>query len=130
MHDDFKIISKERASSLIKMYFNVMRDGYMNESLKRFAQKKGYGQEVLFIWFQSDFDDGDDEDNDIPKELDDKHVIVELDYPAVDVNEFGYLDFATFYQFLANNTKELVREHPEKKELLDLLSKVKESLGV
>ena len=41
----------------------------------------------------------------LPKSLDDKHVLIELASPAVEVNQIVYLDFDTFYNYLDKNVR-------------------------
>lgn len=41
----------------------------------------------------------------LPTPLDDKHVLVELDSPAVESEQQVYLDFENFYNYLEEHVK-------------------------
>lgn len=128
MNDNFHMMTKAETDGVMSMYFNVIRGGYMRDALKYFAEKQGYGQEVIFVSFQDDLDDEDQ--SRLPQRLDNDHVLLEFDYPAADVNEYAYLDFKSFYRLLDKHAKKFVEEYPEDSELLNLLVKVKAGLGV
>lgn len=46
----------------------------------------------------------------LPTPLDDKHVLVELDSPAVESEQQLYLDFETFYNYLEEHVKKEVEK--------------------
>ncbi|WP_049891685.1 hypothetical protein, partial [Listeria seeligeri] len=83
---------------IVSTYFNFINGKYLKTALKCFANKEGYGQEIVFVSFKNDLDDYDM--SQLPKSLDDKHVLVELGAPAVEINQIVYLDFKTFYNYL------------------------------
>ncbi|WP_246234779.1 hypothetical protein [Bacillus aquiflavi] len=66
----------------------------------------------------------------LPKQLDDKHVLLELGYPAVKIEQMAYLDFETFYNYLEKNVKKVMVTESEDEELPNLLLQVKNSLNL
>ena len=76
----------------MSIYFNFINGKYLERALS--FCKRGFGQEIVFVHFQSDLDEFDMSQLPIP--LDDKHVLVELDSPAVESEQQVYLDFETF----------------------------------
>lgn len=128
MNENFKIMNSGEIRFVIGRLFFIIDGEYRRKMLKCFANKEGFGQEVIFALFQSDFDDVDQER--LPKRLDDEHVLLEQNYPVVEVNEFAYLDFPTFYGYVSDEIKKIVKVNPEESDLLDLLAKVKQGLGV
>ncbi|WP_260444425.1 hypothetical protein [Listeria cossartiae] len=66
----------------------------------------------------------------LPRPLDDKHVLVELGFPAVEIDQIAYLDFKTFYAYLDENVKKEAERNPEGNEFIELLKKVKSSLEI
>ncbi|MER0466559.1 hypothetical protein ABR330_07720 [Bacillus cabrialesii subsp. cabrialesii] len=119
---------KEDIDKLMLTYFNFINGKYLEKALKSFAEREGYGQEVVFAFFQSDLDEYDMAQ--LPRPLDEKHVLIELGYPAVETEQMAFLDFKTFYGYLDENVKKEVKKNPEKTELTDLLAEVKRSLCV
>lgn len=119
---------KEDIDKLIRTYFDFINGKYLKKALKCFAKKEGYGQEVVFVFFQYDLDEYDMAQ--LPKPLDKEHVLIELGYPAVEVEQIAYLDFKTFYDYLEENVKRELRESLEKTELIDLLAEVKHNLDI
>lgn len=119
---------KETNDALMLTYFSFINEKYLKRALESFDKKEGYGQEIVFISFQSDLDDYDMAQ--LPKPLDDKHVLLELSYPAVEINQIAYLDFETFYKYLDEYVKKEIEKNPDESELMDLLIKVKSSLCV
>ncbi|BDR59336.1 hypothetical protein [Xylocopilactobacillus apicola] len=128
-YTDYKVITdKKRIDSLMWTYLGAI-EGRIVRAMKWFAQKEGYGEEVVGITFMKDLDEEDVEN--LPKPLDDHHVLVELTYPAVDVNEMAYVDFETFFEYLTEEIQDILSEHPDRADLLlPLLGEVKKSLGV
>ncbi|OIS65345.1 hypothetical protein A4A36_13730 [Bacillus subtilis] len=120
--------SKEDIDKLMLTYFNFINGKHLEKALKSFAEREGYGQEVVFAFFQSDLDEYDMAQ--LPRPLDEKHVLIELGYPAVEIEQMAFLDFKTFYDYLDKNVKEEVKKNPEKTVLTDLLAKVKRSLCI
>ncbi|UUI84270.1 hypothetical protein NPA28_20140 [Bacillus halotolerans] len=120
--------SKEDIDKLMLTYFNFINGKYLEKALKSFAEREGYGQEVVFAFFQSDLDEYDMAQ--LPRPLDEKHVLIELGYPAVEIEQMAFLDFKTFYDYLDKNVKEEVKKNPEKTVLTDLLAEVKRSLCI
>ncbi|EJY7254973.1 hypothetical protein OHD74_002052, partial [Enterococcus faecalis] len=80
------------------------------------------------VSFKNDLDDYDMVQ--LPKMLDDNHVLVELGSPAVEVDQIAYLDFKTFYNYLAENVKKEAEKNSEENGLLELLEEVKKNLGI
>lgn len=120
----FQIIEeKEEINKLVEIYFSFINGKDLEQALKCFAKKKGYGEEIVFVFFRYDFDEYDR--TQLPKPLDENHVLVELGYPAVEVEQIAYLDFKTFYDYLDENVKKELNENPDKTELIDLLAEVK-----
>ena len=76
----------------MSIYFNFINGKYLERALS--FLKRGFGQEIVFVHFQSDLDEFDM--SQLPTPLDDKHVLVELDSPAVESEQQVYLDFETF----------------------------------
>ena len=118
--------NKEDIDKLMLTYFNFINGKYLEKALKSFAEREGYGQEIVFAFFQSDLDEYDMAQ--LPRPLDEKHVLIELGYPAVEMEQMAFLDFKTFYDYLDENVKKEVGKNPEKTELTDLLAEVKRSL--
>lgn len=129
MSEDYQIAnSKIEIDKIVSTYFNFINGKYLKMALECFANREGYGQEIVFVSFKNDLDDYDMAQ--LPKPLDDEHVLVELDSPAVEVNQIAYLDFKTFYNYLDENVKKEIEKKPEETELIGLLKKVKESLRI
>ncbi|MEJ9303479.1 hypothetical protein ABEW33_18300 [Priestia megaterium] len=120
--------SKEDIDKLMLTYFNFINGKYLEKALKSFAEREGYGQEIVFAFFQSDLDEYDMAQ--LPRPLDEKHVLIELGYPAVEIEQIAFLDFKTFYDYLEKNVNREVENKPEKTELTGLLAEVKRSLCV
>ena len=116
--------SKADIDKLMLTYFNFINGKYLEKALKSFAEREGYGQEIVFAFFQPDLDEYDLAQ--LPRPLDEKHVLIELGYPAVESEQIAFLDFKTFYNYLDRNVKEIV----EKTELTELLAEVKRSLYI
>ncbi|MBC1364510.1 hypothetical protein IBB74_13695 [Listeria welshimeri] len=129
MSEDYQIAnSKIEIDKIVSTYFNFINGKYLKMALECFANREGYGQEIVFVSFKNDLDDYDMAQ--LPKPLDDEHVLVELDSPAVEVNQIAYLDFKTFYNYLDENVKNEIEKNREETELIGLLKKVKESLRI
>src|SRR5699024_3048619 len=77
------IEEKEENNKLVEIYFSFINRKDLEQALKCFAKKKGYGEEIVFVFFRYDFDEYDR--TQLPKPLDENHVLVELGYPAVEV---------------------------------------------
>ncbi|BFJ00342.1 MULTISPECIES: hypothetical protein [Priestia] len=120
--------SKEDIDKLMLTYFNFINGKYLEKALKSFAERESYGQEIVFAFFQSDLDEYDMAQ--LPRPLDEKHVLIELGYPAVEIEQIAFLDFKTFYEYLEKNVKKEMENKPEKTELTGLLAEVKRSLCV
>lgn len=120
--------SKEDIDKLMLTYFNFMNGKHLEKALKSFAKREGYGQEIVFVFFQSDLDEYDMAQ--LPRHLDEKHVLIELGYPAVEIEQMAFLEFKTFYDYLDKSVKKEVEKTPEKTELIDLLAEVKRSLCI
>ncbi|MBF2353274.1 hypothetical protein [Listeria welshimeri] len=129
MSEDYQIAnSKIEINKIVSTYFNFINGKYLKMALECFANREGYGQEIVFVSFKNDLDDYDMAQ--LPKPLDDEHVLVELDSPVVEVNQIAYLDFKTFYNYLDENVKNEIEKNREETELIGLLKKVKESLRI
>lgn len=129
MSEEYQINeSKEDIDKLMLTYFNFVNGKYLKKALKNFAEREGYGQEIVFAFFQSDLDEYDLAQ--LPRPLDEKHVLIELGYPAVEIEQIAFLDFKTFYDYLEKNVKKEVKKNPGKTELTDLLAEVKRSLCI
>ncbi|MCM3020501.1 hypothetical protein M3582_20655 [Priestia megaterium] len=120
--------SKEDIDKLMLTYFNFINGKYLEKALKSFAEREGYGQEIVFAFFQSDLDEYDMAQ--LPRPLDEKNVLIELGYPAVEIEQIAFLDFKTFYDYLDKNVNKEMENKPEKTELTGLLAEVKRSLCV
>lgn len=119
---------KADLDKLMLTYFDFINGKYLKKALESFAQREGYGQEIIFVFFQSDLDQYDMEQ--LPRALDEEHVLIELGYPAVEIDQIAYMDFKTFYNYLDENVKKESEKNPGKMELTDLLAKVKRSLYI
>ncbi|MEH7150335.1 hypothetical protein V7095_07900 [Bacillus thuringiensis] len=129
MNSNFEFIEdKEKNDELMSIYFNFINGKYLERALSFFVKKEGFGQEIVFVHFQSDLDEFDMSQLPIP--LDDKRVLVELDSPAVESEQQVYLDFETFYNYLEEHVKKKVEKNPERNGLMDLLVQVKRSLNL
>lgn len=109
MNSNFEFIEdKEKNDELMSIYFNFINGKYLERALSFFVKKEGFGQEIVFVHFQSDLDEFDMSQLPIP--LDDKHVLVELDSPAVESEQQVYLDFETFCNYLEEHVKKEVEK--------------------
>lgn len=120
--------NKTDIDRIVSTYFNFINGKYLKIALKCFANKEGYGQEIVFVSFKNDLDDYDMAQ--LPKPLDDKHVLVELGSPAVEIDQIAYLDFKTFYNYLEENVKIEIEKNSGEGELIELLKQVKSSLEI
>ncbi|MBD7942523.1 MULTISPECIES: hypothetical protein [Psychrobacillus] len=120
--------SKAEIDKLMLTYFDFINGKYLEKALESFAEREGYGQEIVFAFFQSDLDEYDIAQ--LPRPLDEKHVLIEIGYPAVEIEQMAYLDFKTFYYYLEENVKKEVGKNPANTQLTDLLVKVKHSLNI
>lgn len=129
MTGEYRVIeNKVDIDKLMLTYFNFINGEYLEKALKSFAEREGYGQEIVFTFFHSDLDEYDMAQ--LPKPLDEKHVLIELGYPAVETEQMAYLDFKTFYDYLYDNVKKEVKKNPEKMELTILLAEVRRNLDI
>ncbi|MBX8936967.1 hypothetical protein [Enterococcus gilvus] len=129
MENEFQILNdKKSVDQLMLTYFSIVSGKDLKKALSAFKEKKGYGIEIVFVSFKNDLDDYDMAQ--LSKPLDDKHVLVELGSPAVEVDQIAYLDFKTFYNYLAENVKKEVEKISEESELIELLKQVKSSLEI
>ncbi|EGO8792195.1 hypothetical protein ACFJYJ_09455 [Enterococcus faecalis] len=129
MENEFQILNdKESVDQLMLTYFSIVSGKDLKGALSAFKEKKGYGIEIVFVSFKNDLDDYDMVQ--LPKMLDDNHVLVELGSPAVEVDQIAYLDFKTFYNYLAENVKKEAEKNSEENGLLELLEEVKKNLGI
>ncbi|MGX7013306.1 hypothetical protein [Vagococcus silagei] len=129
MSEKFRVLENQTdINRILSTYFDFINGKYLIKALKCFVNKKGYGQEIVFVSFKNDLDDYDMAE--LPKTLDDEHVLVELGFPAVEVEELAYLDFKTFYNYLEENVTKVIKKNPEQNELVELLENVRISLGV
>ena len=102
MTEKFKIlINEQEIDELMETFCAANRN--LNKLLNLLSNKEGWGEEVIFLSFENDLDDYDMAQ--LPKPLDDKHVLIELASPAVEVNQIVYLDFDTFYNYLDKKRK-------------------------
>jgi hypothetical protein len=129
MENEFQLLDdKKSIDQLMLSYFSIISGKDLKRALYAFEEKKGYGVEIVFASFKNDLDDYDMAQ--LPKPLDDKHVLVELGFPAVEVDQLAYLDFKTFYNYLEENVKKEIEKNLGEGELIELLKKVKESLEI
>ena len=129
MSREYKVIeTKADIDKLMLTYFDFIDGKYLEKALESFVKREGYGQEIVFAFFQSDLDEYDI--SQLPKPLDEKHVLIEIGYPAVEIEQMAYLDFKTFYEYLDGNVKKEVKKKPGNTHLTDLLAKVKRSLSI
>lgn len=119
---------KKNIDQLMLTYFSVVNGEDFKKALSFFKQYKGYGIEFVFVSFKFDLDEYDMMQ--LPKVLDEDHVLIELCYPAVEVNQLAYLDFRTFYDYLVENVSKELEKSPESVELIELLKEVKCSLHI
>ncbi|MBC1231371.1 hypothetical protein HB820_08910 [Listeria booriae] len=127
MSEEYQVIeNKDSVDELVSTYFNFINGRYLEDALKNFAKREGYGQEIVFVYFQSDLDDYDMEQ--LPKPLDEKHILIELGYPAVETEQIAYLDFETFYEYLEINVRIAMKDNSHDNKLTNLLSEVKKGL--
>lgn len=129
MENEFQILNdKKSVDQLMLTYFSIVSGEYLKKALSAFKEKKGYGIEIVFVSFETDLDDYDMAQ--LPNPLDDKHVLVELGSPAVEVDQIAYLDFKTFYNYLDENVKKEIEKNSGESELIELLKEVKNSLDI
>ncbi|MBC1562456.1 hypothetical protein [Listeria booriae] len=127
MSEEYQVIeNKDSVDELVSTYFNFINGRYLEEALKNFAKREGYGQEIVFVYFQSDLDDYDMAQ--LPKPLDEKHILIELGYPAVETEQIAYLDFETFYYYLEVSVRKEIEKGSENAKLIGLLSEVRSGL--
>ncbi|EAA0024396.1 hypothetical protein EFX44_09395 [Listeria monocytogenes] len=133
MQNEFQLLEdKKSIDQLMLTYFSIISGRYLKKALSAFKEKGGYGQEIVFVSFKNDLDAYDMAQLPRPLDgpLDDKHVLVELGFPAVKVDQIAYLDFKTFYAYLDENVKKEAEINPEGSEFIELLKKVKSSLEI
>lgn len=128
MAEEFQILMNEQEIDQLMSTYFCAANRKLKKVLKLFSNKEGWGEEVVFVSFKNDLDDYDMAQ--LPKPLDDEHVLAELDSPAVEINQIAYLDFKTFYDYLDENVKKEIERNSEENELIELLKKVKESLRI
>ncbi|EAE3615355.1 hypothetical protein MO183_002171 [Listeria monocytogenes] len=129
MQNEFQLLEdKKSIDQLMLTYFSIISGRYLKKALSAFKENEGYGQEIVFVSFKNDLDAYDM--TQLPRPLDDKHVLVELGFPAVKVDQIVYLDFKTFYAYLDENVKKEAEINPEGSEFIELLKKVKSSLEI
>ncbi|MBC6295516.1 hypothetical protein HCJ45_00055 [Listeria sp. FSL L7-1517] len=129
MENEFQILNdKKSVDQLMLTYFSIVNGKDLKKALAAFKEKKGYGIEIVFVSFKNDLDDYDMAQ--LPKLLDDKHVLVELGFPAVEIDQIAYLDFKTFYNYLEENVKIEIEKNSGEGELIELLKQVKSSLEI
>ncbi|WP_288622295.1 hypothetical protein [uncultured Streptococcus sp.] len=129
MENEFQILNdKKSIDQLMLTYFSIVSGKDLERALSAFKEEKGYGIEIVFVSFKNDLDDYDMMQ--LPKTLDDNHVLVELGSPAVEVDQIAYLDFKTFYDYLAENVKKEIEKNSEESALIELLKQVKISLEI
>ncbi|ENY5728899.1 TPA: hypothetical protein ACSK7W_002313 [Listeria innocua] len=123
MQNEFQLLEdKKSIDQLMLTYFSIISGRYLKKALSAFKEKEGYGQEIVFISFKNDLDDYDIAQ--LPRPLDDKHVLVELGFPAVEIDQIAYLDFKTFYAYLDENVKKEAERNPEGNAYKGLLGNV------
>ncbi|WP_048000954.1 hypothetical protein [Lactiplantibacillus herbarum] len=133
MAEDFHEMDEKEIEVAMSRFFSITHGEYLRDVLNCFAEKRGYAQEYIYIGFCDDSDDEEDEENNDPfLKLDDKHVLIEQDASIsfTGKDEFAYLDFSTFYKYMEEEVKDLVKRRRENADLLNLLAKVKEGLGL
>ncbi|MBC1372572.1 hypothetical protein HB847_09300 [Listeria booriae] len=127
MSEEYQVIeNKDGVDELVSTYFNFINGRYLEDALKNFAKREGYGQEIVFVYFQSDLDDYDMAQ--LPKPLDQEHILIELGYPAVETEQIAYLDFETFYYYLEASVRKEIEKGSENAKLIGLLSEVRNGL--
>ncbi|MBC1210412.1 hypothetical protein HB815_05645 [Listeria booriae] len=127
MSEEYQVIeNKDSVDELVSTYFNFINGRYLEDALKNFAKREGYGQEIVFVYFQSDLDDYDMAQ--LPKPLDEKHILIELGYPAVETEQIAYLDFEAFYYYLEVSVRKEIKKGSENAKLTGLLSEVRSGL--
>lgn len=128
MDGEFRIVEGSDIDELVSVYFLFITGRYLRMAMESFASKHGFGQEVVFVTFEGDLDN--DDQAELPKVLDDQHILLEQTTPMVDIDRMAYLDFKTFYQYLDRHVRTIVERNPEEADLSDLLFKVKAGLGI
>ncbi|MBC1906877.1 hypothetical protein HCA64_10320 [Listeria booriae] len=127
MSREYEVIdNKDSIDELVSNYFNFINGRYLEDALKNFTKREGYGQGIVFVYFQSDLDAYDMAQ--LPTPLDENHILIELGYPAVEPEQIAYLDFGTFYGYLDKHIRKEIENSPEIAKLTDLLSEVKSVL--
>ncbi|WP_048000496.1 hypothetical protein [Lactiplantibacillus herbarum] len=131
MSENFHEMNESEIEVAMSRFFAITHGEYLRDVLNYFSKKQGYSQEYIYICFYYD-NDGDENNGEKLQKLDDKHVLIEQDalisYTGKD--EFAYLDFPTFYKYVAYEIKKRAEKSPENADLIDLLAKVKKGLGV
>ncbi len=129
MENQFQVFEdKKNIDQLMLTYFSAINGDDFKKALSFFKHHKGYGIEFVFVSFKFDLDEYDMMQ--LPKALDEKHVLIELCYPVVEVNQLAYLDFKTFYAYLVENVRKESEKNIENVELIELLEEVKCSLHI
>ncbi|WP_237756527.1 barstar family protein [Lactiplantibacillus herbarum] len=128
MSEEYILMDNKEASDFIGTFLSIFQGRYgLRKSLANFAIKEGFGEEIIFIFFKADL--GDYDQTQIPKMLDDKHVLLEYD-SDVDEIKYAYLDFPTFYEYLAKEITEIVKAHRKDSDLLGFLAEIRTNLIV
>ncbi|WP_048000494.1 hypothetical protein [Lactiplantibacillus herbarum] len=131
MAEDFHEMDEKETEWVMNRFISETHGKYLRKVLNSFAEKRGYSHEYIYIWFYYD-NDGDEDSDEKLRMLDNKHVLIEQDYSIsfTGKDDFVYLDFPTFYKYLAHEINKRAKRNPKSADLIDLLAKVKESLGV
>ncbi|WP_407637715.1 ribonuclease toxin immunity protein CdiI [Bacillus ndiopicus] len=94
----------------------VGKEKYYN-ALNEFKNQTGFGVDCIRILFYRDFEDWE------KYRCKENEVALIMDYPAVEVDTIGYLDFAQFYGFLVNESQRYTEQYPEKHDNINNLLK-------
>lgn len=128
MTGKFEILTNEEEVNQLMAIFFCSANRKLKKVLKLLSNQKGWGEEVVFVSFKDDLDEYDMAQ--LPKPLDDRQIIVEFCFPAVEVDQIAYLDFKTFYNYLVDYVKKEIEKNIEDVELLELLKDVKSGLEI
>ncbi|WP_048000957.1 hypothetical protein [Lactiplantibacillus herbarum] len=121
------LMDKRDAAYLIGDLFSMLGRRSSRKALAGFANKEGCVEDDILISFKADLDEY--EQTQIPKVLDDKHILLEYDDDVNEI-EYAYLDFPTFYEYLAKEVAAMVKSRPKDVDLLDFLAQIRMSLLV
>lgn len=118
---DKKMVTIEEKEEFMVSFFGIIGEKGYCKALEEFMKETGYGVDCIRILFHNDFEEWEE------YRCKENEVALILDYPAVEEDTIGYLDYSHFYSFLVDEGQRYMEKQPEKRKEIDLLLKEVES---